>query len=476
MKGTVLLFACTLLGADSAPDMLEKALPGVVMIEVGKASQEIDVRGLVTSDAAYEKILDLSGAESSGSGFVIERGGVKYVVTNAHVVEMAAGPKAIKVYSLNRTPYEVTLSALDSLYDLAVLRFNDAPGPEISALTFRAGTVRIGETVYAIGNPISKYPYTVTVGIIGGKNRRFPGLTGKFGFLQSSAPTSVGNSGGPLIGSDGAVVGINSMIGAYMEDRVKYYPAQLNFALEAGIASKIIDQMLANGGRLNRAYLGLEITEDFDLKERPLKGAAPILTATLPGSPAAEACVGKVGYVVRKINRTEVEDPDDALEAFEQVRSGQMVRLELSAPGTDRIDVVNLKADGLTDEHAATIGNYLLEHYTAAMTVEKDGAVLIEPGSKPVLSVKAGMRVRMVSLGPRDVTSVPKDTPVIAAGLDTDSLYRVRNERDLGIATKISAMAGEVHYYINVKGSAEPKKVPLWLSGKPDVMQRTLFY
>jgi S1-C subfamily serine protease len=483
--------AGTLLFADdSIPDMLEKAMPAVVTVAVRKSAQGVEVKGLVATDAAYEKILDLGDAESSGSGFVIELSGKKYIVTNAHVVQTASGSGSLLVYSINQSKYEASVAALDSLYDLAVLTFDEPPGSEVTALRFRSGKVRVGEPVYAIGNPLGNYPYSVSSGIIGGKNRRFPDLTGKFGYLQSSAALSRGNSGGPLLGADGEVVGVDTRIGIDVQGRQSFPQAQLNFALEAGLASRIIGEMLANGGRLQRAYLGIEVTQDVNPNSRSASEGEVTLASVLPGSPAAQALDGKAGFTIRKIGRIEVHKADDALQALEEVKPGDPVRIEMSAPKSDKVDVVTLKAGSLTDENAAAIGTFLLKKEVAASMLEKDGSVILRAGAPTHPGANVSMRLKIVNLPRKSnpsssnwlakpVTHLPPELQIVAAGRlnsEDEDLYRVKNLRDLGIAVKLTALSGKMDFVYAGKDQGEPGLIQLTFSGQPDVIRRTLFY
>ncbi|MDX5320203.1 MAG: trypsin-like peptidase domain-containing protein, partial [Bacteroidota bacterium] len=249
--------------AQHAPDMLEKAISSVVTVAVYKTEdvkQALGYRGI--SDKAYEKVLDLSDSKSSGSGFVIERNGKKYVITNAHVIEHAStDADALYVYSIDRTKYQVKVVGGDSFYDLAVLEFITPPGKEIEVIDFRKEDARIGEQVYAIGNPLGEYPYTVTDGIISAKNRVRGGITGKFGFLQSTATVIWGNSGGPLVDAQGKVLGINSQIAFAKRGGTQIWQPQINFALEAEISNRLINDILSNNGLVKRAWLGLEVVQ-----------------------------------------------------------------------------------------------------------------------------------------------------------------------------------------------------------------------
>ncbi len=240
------------LKAQNISDRIENALPAVVTVTVEKAlpigKVLMGFRGNIVQEA-YEKSLQLTDALSSGSGFVIEKNGKRYVITNAHVVESASDePGSIYVYSYNQTKYEVKVVGGDSFYDVAVLEFVTTPGRELSSLTFAKELPRIASKVYAIGNPLGEYPYTVTDGIVSAVNRSRGGSTGKYGFIQSTATIIWGNSGGPLVNEAGQVVGINSQIAfADAGNGSAYLMQQINFALESVLSQRLVDEIIAKG-------------------------------------------------------------------------------------------------------------------------------------------------------------------------------------------------------------------------------------
>jgi len=242
MKRTILTLSALLIlvvssFAQSAANVLDKCLGAVVTVAVYQTEpygkMTLGMRGEV-SEEAYKKALDLTNAKGSGSGFVIKRGGKFYVITNAHVIESASTESgSIYVYTINQTKYEVRVLGGDNFYDLAVLEFVGTPGAEVDFVDFTKTEPRVGDKVYAIGNPLGTYPYTVTDGIISAKNRARGGLTGKFGFLQHTATLIWGNSGGPLVNEKGEVVGVNSQIAfASAPDGSQILQQQINFSLE----------------------------------------------------------------------------------------------------------------------------------------------------------------------------------------------------------------------------------------------------
>ncbi|MEI6050972.1 MAG: trypsin-like peptidase domain-containing protein, partial [Bacteroidota bacterium] len=204
--------------SQTISDVIEKSLPAVVTIAIYKTQDDKQLLGFKgqPSDVAYEKALDITGAEGSGSGFVIEKAGKKYVVTNAHVIDNASAMRgSLYAYSINQKKYEMKVVGGDIIFDIAVLEFSTPPGTELGVLAFETAEPRVGETVYAIGNPLAEFPYSVVDGIISAKNRTTKTgsvFQGKFGYIQTTATLIWGNSGGPLINTKGNVIGINSQL------------------------------------------------------------------------------------------------------------------------------------------------------------------------------------------------------------------------------------------------------------------------
>ena len=174
MKKLTVIFLITAFGsgyAQTNSDMLEKAIGGVVTVAVYKSeivNRPLGFRGAVDFPVeAYARALDLAGAMGSGSGFAYSYKGKKYVVTNAHVIENAADEdSSVFVFSVDRSRYPVKVLGGDSFYDIAVLEFLTQPGDDIRAMEFKKAEARLGEPVFAIGNPLGEYPYSVSDGIV----------------------------------------------------------------------------------------------------------------------------------------------------------------------------------------------------------------------------------------------------------------------------------------------------------------------
>jgi serine protease Do len=191
---------------------------------------------ITTSEAAERyapAVVLVKTAAGLGSGFFINSKG--YLITNFHVI---AGEKKISVTQflkegkiLRRIVHkEVEIVATAPFHDLAILKLKDFD-TEITSIIFAPKeNLSIGETVFAIGNPLG-LERTVTEGVLSQTHRNFGGIL----YLQVDAPVNPGNSGGPLFNSRGQVLGIINMGVASMEG--------LNFAIPARHAMYMLDHI-----------------------------------------------------------------------------------------------------------------------------------------------------------------------------------------------------------------------------------------
>ncbi len=449
LVGCTLLTLCSLnaIGQNTS-DMLEKAISGVVTVavyetEIGKRS--MGFRG-AASEMAYTKMLDLTGAQGSGSGFLVKKNGKNYVVTNAHVVEEASDKSgSLYVYSINRKKYEAKLIGGDSFYDIAVLELLNNPGNEMQTLNFRTSEARIGENVFAIGNPLGEYPYSVSEGIISAKNRVRGGLTGKFGFLQTTATVIWGNSGGPLIDEKGEVVGINSQIAFAKRGQQAIWQPQINFALEGALSQRLVNEIIENNGLVKRAFLGLELSEYTD--EDGISTGNPTIAFVVDGSPA-EGLKSYLNYTIEKVNDNEVRNLQEILGEFEKLKPNDEVRIGLKKGSDSKI--VNLQTVKLDATNAATLAKTVTKSWDITLdeSVKNELGVSFAPSAKGIVS-----NIGSGNYG----NSKPQNDSwnIIAAGLVEDGnqmIWRTKDAADLSTAMRLSGMTGVVDLVLFKKG------------------------
>ena len=182
----------------------------------------------------------------SGSGFIFSSDG--YVFTNHHVVQ---GAEKVMVSLLNENEIEATVVGHDPDTDLALLKIY-AEGYSVAHLG-NADELQIGQFVIAIGNPLG-YQHTVTTGVVSalGRTMRTPSGMTVENVIQSDAPLNPGNSGGPMITTDGEVIGVNTAIVSGAQG--------LSFSVDINTAKEVAQQLMSNG-RVFKAYLGLMLQE-----------------------------------------------------------------------------------------------------------------------------------------------------------------------------------------------------------------------
>ena len=219
-----------------------------------------------------------------GSGFVLDKQG--HIATNFHVID---GATSIEVRFSNDDTLKATLVGSDPSTDIALLEVDASPDA-LTPLTLADSTnVEVGDPVVAIGNPFG-LERTVTTGIVSALQRAVKAPNGYSidHVIQTDAAINHGNSGGPLLDTRGAVIGINSQIetGGTGDGNVG-----IGFAVPSNTVKTVVAQLRASG-KVDHAYLGVsavEVTSDISKSfNLPVTKGLVIQTVTA-GSGAAGA-------------------------------------------------------------------------------------------------------------------------------------------------------------------------------------------
>jgi S1-C subfamily serine protease len=280
--------------------------------------------------------------QGTGSGFIWDTDG--HVVTNFHVIQNA--DRAEVTLSDNSVwKAEIVGSAPDK--DLAVLRIT-APADKLTPIPIGVSSnLRVGQSVFAIGNPFG-LDQTLTTGVISGLGREIQSVTKRpiYDVIQTDAPINPGNSGGPLLDSHGRLIGVNTAIyspsGAY---------AGIGFAVPVDTINLTIPQLVTRG-RITRPGLGIHIGSDQMARALNLK--AVIVFDVQAGSAAERAGLKGIangqggrwilGDVVVALDGKPITSSSDLFRALDQHKVGDVVTLTLERDGTKRDVDLTLQA------------------------------------------------------------------------------------------------------------------------------------
>jgi len=273
----------------------------------------------------------------AGSGFVWDQAG--HIVTNNHVVE-GADAVAVKLDQGDPLPARVVGRTPD--FDLAVLKLDKVPKNLKPIPIGRSSDLRIGQKVYAIGNPFG-LDRTLTTGIVSATGRRLPTARGREvpGVIQTDTAINPGNSGGPLLDSSGRLVGVNTAIlsgsGA---------SAGVGFAVPVDVVNTVVPQLISKG-KVPTPGIGILALSDQVAARSHITGV--IVAEVAPGSPAARAGLkgidqraGKLGDIIVAINGKPVEVFNDLAQALFEMGVGKKARLRVLNNGKTREVIVTV--------------------------------------------------------------------------------------------------------------------------------------
>ena len=256
-------------------------------------SEAIVERRFSTGDDFFDRFFNIPQRKEKehvaglGSGFFISADG--YILTNNHVVKDAV---KITVTDINNNDYKAKKIGTDPKTDLALIKVDGDNHPFLTLGD--SDSVKVGEWVLAIGNPLGQ-DLSVTAGIVSAKGRELEGLQVDYqSFIQTDAAINQGNSGGPLVRTDGTAIGINSVILSTSGGNIG-----IGFSIPSNMAKKVIHDLKAKG-RVIRGYLGVQITQinDEDAKQLDLPQGGVLVAKVEANTPAQRAGLKKYDLIV----------------------------------------------------------------------------------------------------------------------------------------------------------------------------------
>lgn len=309
---------------DSTTQMLQNSMASVVGIYIEQTAYSMN----------GQKTTEETG---SGSGVIITSDG--YIVTNNHVVQ---GASALKIYLQDGTEYEGTVVGTDELTDLAVVKIEATGLP--AATLGNSSSVLVGETVYAIGNPLGVFTSSVSAGIVSGLNRTLEVEGQSMTLMQTDASVNPGNSGGGLFNANGELIGIVNAksLGVDVEG--------LGFAIPIDDAKPVVVDLIDLGYVSGRPFLGITLQE-INLVESSSNNQGGYFPFYMPSSyvtrvqvmsvmegGAAQAAGMLVNDIILAINDTEINGSSELAAALYEYKIGDVVTITVQR-GSEQVDL-----------------------------------------------------------------------------------------------------------------------------------------
>jgi serine protease Do len=296
-------------GLGSFADIAERVTPAVVAVNTTRTARANPGRPRARAPQGMEDFLEQFGQpqprdqRGEGSGFLMSSDG--YIVTNNHVVE---GADQVNIVLSDGRTFRAKVVGTDSTTDVAVVKI-DAKGLPTLPIG-NDETVRIGDWVLAIGNPLG-LDFTVTAGIISAKGRgselQLPGASGFAisDFIQTDAAINPGNSGGPLVNLRGEVIGLNSAIAS----ATGFYSGY-GFAIPITLVKAVTDDLIKDG-RVRVPVMGVSVSlvtpEDAGINGLTRVAGVKVAGFNPPESGPAKAAGIEVGDIIIAVDGKPVD-------------------------------------------------------------------------------------------------------------------------------------------------------------------------
>lgn len=322
--------------ALSDADIIDKVGPAVV--------------GLVCEFESQDWFWGSQTQEGSGSGVIINEDG--YIVTNNHVVEDAS---KITVTLISGESYEAKIIGTDSRTDIAVIKIE--PKGELTYAAFGdSSTLRVGDSVIAIGNPLGEeFAGSASKGIISATNRTLTVSDKTLTVLQTDAAINPGNSGGALVNDRGEVIGINT---AKISDSSV---EGLGFSIPSNEFMPVIEDLIENGHVTGRPLIGIsgrEITEQ--LSENYGYPIGVYVVEVSPFSGAEDAGI-KNKDVITEVNGEKVSTVQQINDIRDKFKAGDKLKMKVYRKSTDKTFEVEVTLGEDTDSSQTSADGYGLD-------------------------------------------------------------------------------------------------------------------
>ena len=351
LAGCFLVSGCSSASAESAEPAEAAASsaraelsPADLYEQNVKSTVGITTSGKMTSMYGYGYTY-----QASGSGFIISDDG--YILTNDHVVE---GSDTVTVATYNDETFDAKVIGYEESNDIAILKIEAA---DLKPVTLGdSDQLRVGDNVYAIGNPLGELTFSLTHGLVSALSRNVKtGSRNSMNLIQTDCAINSGNSGGALFNAYGEVVGITnakySASGFTSEAEID----NIGFAIPINSVKSIVSSIIENGYFL-KPYIGISVSPLSD-EIAGITGiqAGAVVQVVNEGEPADQAGI-KVNDVIVKVDDTDIKDSNTLVQAISSSKPGDVKTFHIYRQGQEiQIDVeIGSKTESALKEEEQT--------------------------------------------------------------------------------------------------------------------------
>ena len=313
-----------------------------LVIETTKTIKDVTITDTGIADAVekvYDSVVTVKNyvrnqLYSTGSGFVFKVDNkYGYILTNYHVI---SGGNEVSVVFTNNKDEKVTIVGYDEYSDIAVLAVDKSLVLDIAQIG-SSNDMRIGDTTFAVGTPVdsSVYSWSVTRGILSGKDRMVQVDNYVMSVLQTDTAINSGNSGGPLCNSNGEVIGITNM---------KLASSQIEgmgFAIPIEDAVKNAETIIS-GKKISRPYLGISIYDSNNY----FNNTSGVYVESVEKNGAAYNAGIKSGDKILKVNGVEIANTSYFRYQLYKYNIGDKIKITIERNGIEKTLTVTLAGSG----------------------------------------------------------------------------------------------------------------------------------
>ena len=312
-----------------------------LVIETTKREVTVTDKGIAEAvEKVYDSVVVVESyyknqLYSTGTGFVYKTIDDKaYILTNHHVIEQS---DEVRVVFTNNKTEEVKVVGSDELSDVAVLSIDKDKIISIAELG-SSEELKVGDTAFAVGAPLdsSTYAWTVTRGVISGKNRTVATSSGVMEVLQTDTAINSGNSGGPLCNSNGQVIGITNMkLAASAIEGMGFA-----IPIETAISNA---ETLIEGKEIARPYIGVSISE---ARKSYYSNETYVIVNSVEKNGAADEAGIKAGDIIKKVEDKEITTIVYFQYELYKHNIGDKVKITIERDGNEKTLVLTLGTKG----------------------------------------------------------------------------------------------------------------------------------